>query len=106
MAKFYGVIGFVKTEETKPGHYKEIITELPYYGDEQKVNYRWQSRGESTNDDIVINNEISIVADDFANKNLGHMRYVEWRGVKWTITAATPAYPRIVLNIGGIYNGK
>ena len=33
MAKFYGVIGYAVTEETKPGVWAEKIIERMYYGD-------------------------------------------------------------------------
>lgn len=33
MAKFYGVIGYAVTEETKPGVWTEKIIERMYYGD-------------------------------------------------------------------------
>lgn len=32
MAKFYGVIGYAVTEETKPGVWTEKIVERMYYG--------------------------------------------------------------------------
>ena len=33
MAKFYGVIGYAETVETKPGVWKEQITGKMYYGE-------------------------------------------------------------------------
>lgn len=105
MAKFYGNVGFIETVEIEPGLWEEQITERPYYGDLTRNTSRFQSSG-GVNDDININNIISIVADPYANENFQYMRYVVFKGVKWKITNAEIQYPRILLTLGGVYNGK
>lgn len=104
MAKFYGVIGYAETTETSPGVWTEGITERNYSGDVIKLSSRWQ-RGESLNDDITVNNRISILADPFANENFYAMRYVKWMGTYWKITDVDVQRPRLILSIGGVYNG-
>lgn len=104
MAKFYDRIGYAETLETKPGVWEEIITERPYYGDVTR-NYRRLENGESVNDDVVINNTISIVADPYAYQHFLAMRYVRWMGVKWKVTNVEVQSPRLLLTIGGVYNG-
>lgn len=104
MAKFYGKIGFSSTVETEPGLWEETIVERPYYGDLVRNTSRYQTT-DSTNDDITISNNISIVADPYANENFQHMRYVYFMDTKWKIISAEVQYPRIILNVGGIYNG-
>lgn len=104
MAKFYGVIGYAITEETKPGVWSEQITERMYYGDLTKNTRKLQST-EQLNDNINVANEISIVADPFANENFHSMRYVEFMGTKWKITSVEVQYPRLILTVGGVYNG-
>lgn len=104
MAKFYGNIGFVDTVETQPGLWEEQPVERPYYGDLTRNTSRYQMSGE-VNDDINISNTISIVADPYANENFHHMRYVVFMGAKWKITNIDIQYPRILLTIGGVYNG-
>lgn len=105
MAKFYGPIGYAVTEETKPGVWEEKITERMYYGDLSRNTRRLQST-EQLNDNINIANEISIVADPFANENFHSMRYVEFMGAKWKITNVEVQYPRLILSVGGVYNGE
>lgn len=105
MAKFYGNVGYIKTVEVEPGIYDEQPVERPYYGDVTRNTSRYQSSG-GVNDDININNIISIIADPFANENFQHMRYVEFMGTKWKITNVEVQYPRLILTIGGVYNGK
>lgn len=104
MGKWYGVIGYAETVETEPGIWEERITERSYYGDIVRNNRRLQNSG-FVNDDININNEISIVADPFAYQNFHAMRYVEFMGAKWKISTVEVQYPRLILSIGGVYNG-
>lgn len=103
MAKFYGPIGYAVTVETRPGVWEEQITERPYYGDLIRNTRRLQS-SETLNDDISVANEISIVADPFANENFYLMRYVGFMGAKWKISNVDVQYPRLILTIGGVYN--
>lgn len=103
MAKFCGVIGYVITRETEPGIYVEEIVENEYYGDVIK-NTRRLREAAKVNDDINISNQISIVADPFANNNFHAMRYIMFMGAKWKITEVEVQYPRLILSIGGLYN--
>lgn len=105
MAKFYGVIGFAVTAETKPGAWEPSITDRPYYGDTIRNTRRLQST-EQLNDNINVANEISILADPFANENFYSMQYIEFMGAKWKITNVEVQYPRLILTIGGLYNGE
>jgi len=73
MAKWYGVIGYAETVETKPGVWKEQITERTYYGDLVRNTRKLQTT-DQLNDNINVANEISIVSDPFANQNFHSMR--------------------------------
>ena len=105
MAKFFGSIGYAVTSETKPGVYEEQIIEREYFGDVNR-NIRKLENGEHLNDDINVSNEISIVSDPFANENFYSMRYAEFMGTKWKITSVEVKYPRLILTLGGVYNGQ
>lgn len=104
MAKFFGVIGYAETAETAPGVWKEQITERKYYGDVIR-NTRALQSSDQLNDNINVSNEISIVADPYANQNFHAMRYVEFMGAKWKISNVSVQYPRLTLTLGGVYNG-
>lgn len=105
MARFFGRIGFASTEETMPGVWEESIKEREYYGDVTRSVKRYQA-GEGLNDDIDISNEISVVADPFANENFHTIRYVEFMGSRWKVNSVEIQYPRLILSIGGVYNGE
>jgi len=104
MAKFFGSIGYAETTETAPGVWTENVTERNYFGDVLK-NTRRLEAGENLNDNLAINNIISIVADPFAYQHFHAVRYVKWMGVSWKITNVEVQRPRLILTIGGVYNG-
>ena len=104
MAKFYGKIGYVKTVETEPGMWEEQKTERQYSGELVKNTRRLESSG-GVNDNINISNEVSIVADPYAYENFHAMRYIKFMGAKWKISNIEVRYPRLILTIGGVYNG-
>lgn len=104
MAKFYGKIGYAETCETAPGVWSEQITERNYVGDVLKLSQKWQAT-EKLNDDLTINNSISIIGDEYAYRKLSTMRYVKWMGTSWKITNIDVQRPRLILTIGGVYNG-
>lgn len=105
MAKFYGAVGYAETKETRPGVWEEVITEVNYYGDATKIVRRLQS-GTGVNPDVTTNNVISVLADAFGVQNFFAIRYVNWMGVKWSVTNVDVQTPRLILTLGGVYNGQ
>ena len=103
MNKFYGIVGYVTHEETAVDAWKEVVTERTYTGDVLKNTRKWVG-SEHLNDNLVVNNRISIVADPFMFKNYGDIRYCTWMGSKWKVTNVEVAYPRLILDLGGVYN--
>lgn len=105
MAKFYGEIGYGIQTEIKSGVWDEVIETRNYYGDVIENTFR-PSQGDGVVDDISISNKISIVADTFAYQHFYAIRYVVWLGAKWKVTNVSVQSPRLILSIGGVYNGS
>jgi len=103
VSKFYGKIGYSITTETEPGIWEETVNERTYSGDVTKLTSRYQTSNQ-VNDNITINNIVSIVADPYASANFQHIKYVELWGTKWKVNSAEIEYPRIILTLGGMYN--
>lgn len=104
MAKFYGAVGYAVTKETSPSVWEEQIVDRMYSGDLVRNYIRSESSG-GVNDNINVSNNISIIADPYANENFQHMRYVKFMGTKWKIVSVEVQYPRLTLILGGVYNG-
>jgi hypothetical protein len=105
MAKWYGRVGYVTTVETEPGIYEPEATERTYYGDLLKNVSKWAPSTTSINDNLNVANQISIVADPYAYQHFSSIKYVEFMDAMWEVTSAEPQYPRIILTVGGVYNG-
>lgn len=105
MSRWYGKVGYVEPVEETPGDWIEKVTERNYYGDTIKNSRLLQTSG-GVNDNINIANQISIVADPYAIQNFHAIRYVEFMGSNWKVTTVDVQRPRLILTIGGLYNGE
>ena len=103
MARWYGTIGYAEVTETEPGVWTETIVRREYYGDLNR-NIRHISSNDKVNEDISVNNELSIVSDPYAMEKFYQMRYAEFMGVKWKVSSVEVRYPRLILSLGGVYN--
>ena len=104
--KWHGKIGFAMTKESEdePGVWEDCITEREYYGNVLQNFRRWEPQQESINDNLKIQNRISIIADSFARANMGYMKTLTYAGRKWRISSVEIQYPRIILTLGGEWN--
>ena len=92
MPKFFGPIGFVTPIEDPAGSgiWVEDATEKNYRGEVIKNSRSWES-AQQLNDNLNIRNST--------------IRYVKWLGTYWKVTDVEVQYPRLVLILGGVYNG-
>lgn len=102
--KWSGKIGYSITVETAPGIWTDNIEEKKHVGNVIQYSIRNQSTGQQVNDNVVLNNAISIVATPYARENFQKMVYITFMGAKWKVTNTTIQYPRIVINIGEVYH--
>lgn len=106
MARFHGVVGYAEAVETPPGSgvWVNVVEEFPYYGDVLR-NSRSLEDSDKVNSDINIGNSISIVADEYAFDHFFNLKYVMWSGKRWSVTTVEVNSPRLILTLGGLYNG-
>lgn len=104
MARFYGSIAYRETQEVRNGIWLPVTVERQYVGDVIRRSSRLQQSSDSENDEIVLSNEISIIADAYAYNNFANIVYVVWMGTKWRVTKVEVKSPRLILSIGGVYN--
>jgi hypothetical protein len=106
MAKFYGEIGYgPESVETKPGVWEDVITVRKYYGDVLRNTRQMRESGEPINNDLTVNNSISVVADAYANEHFFAIRFIKWAGTYWNVTEVDVQRPRLILKLGGVYHG-
>ena len=105
MAKWYGKVGYAITKEIEPGIWTSEVIERPYYGDTIKVVSKWVTSN-NVNDNLDLSSQISMVSDPFAYQNFQSIKYVEFMGSFWEVSSVEPQHPRLILTIGGVYNGQ
>lgn len=104
--KWFGNIAYAVTSETSPGVWTESYEVRPYYGDLVRFSRRLDESSISTNNNVSVSNEISVVADPYAYNNFHNIRWADFMGAKWTVTSVSVQPPRLVLTLGGVYNAE
>lgn len=106
MDKFSGMIGFAVCEEdpNRPSIWVDTITERPYRGDILRNDRRW-NQPDNSNGNLTITSQFSIICDPYLKENMYSMRYLVWRGIKWSVTHIDEKFPRLILTVGGEYHG-
>ena len=102
--KWCGKIGFDDSVETSPGIWSGVV-EHSYYGDVTSYNRNRQTT-DTVNGKITVSAEISIVADAYARNHFHLMKYIEFMGANWEIVRVEVQHPRLILTLGGEYNGE
>jgi hypothetical protein len=106
MARFYGKVGFgLPTEtSTNSGVWEDVVIERTYRGDIVK-NTRKLENAQGLHDNITVANSISLVADSFAIEQFLNIKYVRWNGNLWIVASVAVQRPRLILDLGSVYNG-
>jgi|SRR3954465_5564268 len=104
MTRFFGKVGYGISVDQGEGVWTTVVSEHLYQGDVVRPSRRYLS-DDKVNSDLTVGNAISIVADGYANNHFFAIRYVEWRGALWEVTNVDVESPRLVLRLGGAYNG-
>lgn len=105
MNKWYGTVGYITNEEVEPGDWRPVVTENKYFGEVLEYTSKWVSVSKA-NDDTDVTARISIVADPYAYQNFSKIKFAEFMDTMWEVKSITPHYPRLVLTLGGVYNGE
>lgn len=102
MSRFSGKLGFVMTRETAEGVWLEDKIEIPAKGTIRSLYVR-SNNNSSVNTDLRLTNEISILLDSKIQTYLETLKYVIWKGTKWEVQSIGVNYPRLTINLGGLY---
>ena len=102
MSRFSGKLGFVMTHETDEGVWLEEFVELHVKGTIRSLYVRNENSA-SANTNLRLTNEISILMDTKIKTYLETLKYVVWKGSKWEVQSIGVNYPRLTINLGGLY---
>ena len=102
MSRFSGKLGFISTRETKEGVWLEDRIEIPAKGTIRSLYVR-NDNSSSANTNLRLTNEVRILLDSKIQTYLETLKYVIWKGSKWEVQSIGVNYPRLTINLGGLY---
>lgn len=104
MARYAGLVGYVTTEETSPGVWSPVERPKVMKGDIIRQSSSAQS-GDKINDDISLNHRVSLIGDAYSFGNYYNIKWIELDGRKLKVDSVEIQRPRLILSLGGVYNG-
>ena len=103
--KYFGKIGFWEANyQERPGVIIPKIVEKEYFGELTYQTLRWNPTNSQT-DDLNISNTLSIISDTYCLEHFNDIKYIILNGIKLKVSSISIEPPRVVLSIGGEYNG-
>lgn len=104
MAKFAGLVGYVTQEEKVRGVWSPVENSVTMKGDIIRQSSSIQNDNK-VNSDISLNHRISLIGDAYAFSNYYSIKWIEVHGVKWEVSSVEIQRPRIIVSLGGVWNG-
>lgn len=104
MTKYSGMVGFVTQKETVPGVWTSDTVEKPMRGDVLRASSSNQDNSK-VNSDVSLMHRISLVGSARQPMEYYNIKYVVLHGIKWEVTGIEIQHPRIILSLGGMWNG-
>lgn len=104
MAKFAGLVGYVTEEETALGVWSPVETPKRMKGDMLRQSSSSQN-GDKVNSDITLNHRVSLVGDAYAFGNYFNIKWIEVNSRKWEVESVEIKSPRLIVTVGGLWNG-
>lgn len=104
MARFSGVVGFEQPSvEVRPGIFEATYVEHRLRGDAIRSGYN-QSENQTKYDSLRLNNRVSLLGDQYSFNNYNAIRYVIIGNQKWKVSSVELQRPRLLLEIGEVWN--
>jgi hypothetical protein len=104
MTRFRDKVGYVSQGSLVDGVQEVIVTERVYKGEVLEATSSLQD-GEKVNDDIRLQDRISVLADAYGLENFSRIKFVVRMGIPWIAQTVRVERPRIIISLGGVYHG-
>ncbi|RTL03877.1 hypothetical protein EKK58_11940 [Candidatus Dependentiae bacterium] len=102
--RYSGQIGYSVLTEVSPGVWDDIIEERDYIGDLVQRTERL-STDNTVNPEYQTTTSISVISDGVDKPEYFDIRYITFNGTRWAVTSVQLQPPRLVMFVGGVYNG-
>jgi hypothetical protein len=104
MARYAGLVGYVTQEETSPGIWSQVEKPVMMRGDVLRQSSNSQN-GDKVNSDVTLGHRVSLLGDAYAFNHFFELKWLEFKGVKWVVSSVEIQSPRIIVTLGGVWNG-
>jgi len=104
MAKFAGRVGYVTQVESRPGVWTPDEKVRTMKGDIIRQNASISDSGK-VNGDVSLNHRVSLLGDAYAFANYFNIKWIDIDSRKWEVATIEIQRPRIVVTLGGMWNG-
>lgn len=104
MAKFAGLVGYVTQEESVPGVWSPVDKPRMMKGDVIRQSSSTRD-GDKINGDVTLSHRVSLLGDAYAFDNYYNIRWIDMDGARWKVTSIEIQRPRIIVTLGGLWNG-
>lgn len=61
--------------------------------------------GDKVNSDVTLNHRVSLLGDAYAFDKYFNLKWIEVDGRKWEISSVEVQRPRLIVSLGGLWNG-
>lgn len=105
MARYAGLVGYGEQVETAPGVWTTVNKSHMMNGNliRQNADIR---ESDKVNDDITLNHRVSLIGDAYAFDNYFNMKWIDIDGRKWKVSSVEVQRPRLIVSLGGLWNGN
>lgn len=104
MAKFSGLVGYVTQSEIRPGVWSSVENARSMRGDIIRQSSNSQN-DDKVNSDISLGHRVSLVGDAYSFGNYYDIKWIDVHGKKWEVSSVEIQRPRIIVSLGGVWNG-
>lgn len=104
MAKYAGLVGYATQEEVSPGVWEDVIITRRMRGDILRATTSNQT-SDNIHDEVTFNNRFSLIGDPYSKAHFQDMRFIHYAGRLWKVDSVELQHPRLIVEIGGRYNG-
>jgi hypothetical protein len=110
MTKFTGLVGYVTQEESVPGVWSPVENPKMMKGDilrqsaSSQRDYKTDGINK-VNSDISLAHRVSLLGDAYAFDNYINLKWIKIDGRKWIVSSVELQRPRIIVTLGGLWNG-
>lgn len=98
------MVGFTDQVEVALDVWEDGITEKHMRGDILR-SYAYYANVDKINENTNLGHRISLVGNKYLLEKYMQMKYLTLHGVRWEISTVELQTPRVIVTLGGKYNG-